>query len=172
MDTMIQRTRTRLQDRRAFTLIEMLTVLAIIAFIMGLSIGAFRDFGRGAGMRGSMLHAKSGFNMARQYAITHRIHTTIHYANLDGEAQGYYYIMIPTNRLVGTTNYLSSGVAFSTGSGFETNPVTFNFDGSCRDDATSITIGLEEWGMSTNGLTGTLRLNTLTGRIRSTISGG
>ena len=44
-----------------FTLIELLAVLAIMALIIGISVGAFHEFGKGAGMRA---HGPNAFRAA------------------------------------------------------------------------------------------------------------
>ena len=58
--------------RTAFTLAELLAVIAIIGIMIAASAPSITSLMRGAGVRGATTQLKSGLSLARQYAITHR----------------------------------------------------------------------------------------------------
>lgn len=116
--------------RAGFTLIELLTVMAIIAIIMAIGVMAFVDIGRNAGMRSSVSKFQSGLALARQWAITHRTRTQVEYNNSPTENRGYYLISAKGSAgLIGTTNFLSEGIAFQL---VAPEKVEFKLDGTCN----------------------------------------
>jgi len=67
--------------RAAFTLIELLVVMVIAVVIMSVSLPAFINIGRGAGMRTAVNSVHSTIALSRQWAITHREKITFEAAN-------------------------------------------------------------------------------------------
>ena len=172
-----------LRRSRAFTLIELLVVMAIMGIMMMITVGAFEHWGRGTGMRTSVLNLRSGLSFARQYAITHRARTFFIYTNgLDaaGIISGYY--LVATNQtgtgLIGTTNFIANGLNFAA-----SNWVEFALDGSCAKTG----VGATPWPTTSgyvardivlqevlrngnprpNGLAVTTIVYRLTGRVKS-----
>jgi len=67
--------RTKLH--RAFTLIELLAVIAIMGLIFAVGIPAFYKFSQSAGLSAGASQLVGTLSLARQYAITHREHTYV-----------------------------------------------------------------------------------------------
>lgn len=61
----------------AFTLLELLAVMAIMVLLMSMSVGAYYGFVRGASLKSSVLSVKTTLQMAKQYAVTHRCRTVV-----------------------------------------------------------------------------------------------
>jgi prepilin-type N-terminal cleavage/methylation domain-containing protein len=163
--------------RASFTLIELLTVMTIMAIMLGVAIAAFKDIGRGAGFRGAILQFKSATSLARQYAVTKRSPTWLHFENVDtatGE-RGLYYLATSEDDdhgLIGKTNYFVSGVVFTdpeTGTpyGISTN-IRFNIDGTCGARLSNfepyIDLAITELGP--RGTSVVTRIYGLTGRVK------
>jgi prepilin-type N-terminal cleavage/methylation domain-containing protein len=55
--------------QQGFTLLELLTVMAIMALVMGMTMASFRGLGRGARLRGAVNTVRSSLSMARQQAV-------------------------------------------------------------------------------------------------------
>jgi prepilin-type N-terminal cleavage/methylation domain-containing protein len=102
-------------SRRAFTLIEMLTVMAIMMVMMAFAIINFLQWGRGAAMRGAVLNIKSSLVVTRQWAVTHRARTDFVYGNCaspSGGQSGYYMVSNSVDGVVGSWNYLPKQITF------------------------------------------------------------
>src|SRR6266404_144895 len=67
----------RTSRRNGFTLIEMLTVIVIIAVILGIGLPAFTNLMKSGGLSGASREVANALGLARQYAITHRTTTRI-----------------------------------------------------------------------------------------------
>src|ERR1035438_4660881 len=63
--------------RDGFTLIEMLTVIVIIAVILGIGVPAFTNLMKSGGLSGASREVANTLGLARQYAITHRTTTRV-----------------------------------------------------------------------------------------------
>src|ERR1039457_6253592 len=67
-----------LKSRKAgFTLIEMLTVIVIIAIILGIGVPTFTNLMKSGGLTGASREVANALGLARQYAITHRTTTQV-----------------------------------------------------------------------------------------------
>ncbi|MCE9613682.1 MAG: hypothetical protein K8T26_05360 [Lentisphaerae bacterium] len=167
--------RTAVLRRSAFTLIELITVMAIMMLILGLSMAAFKDIGRGAGMRGAVLQFKAAMSLARQNAITRRQSTFLNYGN-EGEDRGYYFMTegksgVSGGERQGTMSFLPNGILFVN----EASPfsyVEFKLDGTV---AKTSTFGRDKGSSSyeiavaekpPNGATNYFRVFLQTGRIK------
>lgn len=75
-------------DRAGFTLLELVTVIAIMILLLTLSVGSYRGFVRGAGMAGAVANLRATVSLARQFAVTHRTKTYI-YFDQDGMTARY-----------------------------------------------------------------------------------
>jgi len=60
-----------------FTLIEMLTVIVIIGIVVGLSIPAVENLMKSGGLNAAARQVTNTLNLARQYAITHRVNACV-----------------------------------------------------------------------------------------------
>jgi len=63
--------------RRGFTLLELLTVMAIMLLLMGMTLGTYYGFTRSAGMQGATSNLRATLYEARQFAVTHRRRTHV-----------------------------------------------------------------------------------------------
>jgi type II secretory pathway pseudopilin PulG len=113
-------------------------VLAIMGIMMLVTVVAFTDLGREAGMRAAVLNARSSLSMARQYAITHRAATTFEYGKTYtawNTVRGYYLVytsvVYTSEGVVGDTNYLAEGIWFTND---RPERIQFRFDGSCNPE--------------------------------------
>lgn len=71
--------------RKAFTLIELLAVMAIMILVAGIGIGGYFGMTRGAAIRSAVLNLKSTLSLARQAALTRGKRTYVLF-----ESDGYY----------------------------------------------------------------------------------
>jgi prepilin-type N-terminal cleavage/methylation domain-containing protein len=163
------------RGRAAFTLLEMLTVIAIMGLIMSIAVVAFVDIGRGAAMRSSVLNVRSGLSSARQYAITHRVRTLFEYGNASegGMTNGYYVIANSVSGVIGVTNFVARGICFA-----DSTNVEFALDGSCTGAGWANTAGYvtrdvtlyesrPDGTLRPNGMAVTTVVYKLTGRMKS-----
>jgi prepilin-type N-terminal cleavage/methylation domain-containing protein len=86
--------------RRAFTLTELLVVVAIMGVLMIMTIPAFNGIMKGAKMRSAVTQVRTTLSLARQWAITHSEDT---------------YVVFPTN--TGSMAFRAFGV-FTHGNGY------------------------------------------------------
>ena len=71
----------RPRTRSGFTLLEMLAVILIMGILMSIAATSLFNYGRVAGLRGSVLNLRSNLSLCRQYAITKRMPTSFQYNN-------------------------------------------------------------------------------------------
>jgi len=164
--------------RSGFTLIEMLAVIAIMGLMMAVAVGGFLHWGRNSAMRGAVMNVRAGLGMARQYAITHRVVTDFSFGNSKSEmdVNTGWYTIAATNALIGTTNFLPKGIAFTNDPSeptmFDGGQLSFNFDGSCVGEAvpatTNIVIANSHVGLN---ITATTVVYKLTGRFKCLVWG-
>lgn len=146
----------------SFTLIELLTVIAVMAMIIAIAAPAFVGIGRGAGMRGAVSGTKSTLSLLRQWAITHRERVSFYYYQNVAQSASYYYAANEFGTVLEKTNELPMEVAYK-GSG----KMTFKTDGGLASGSapTNIVIAdrkafsldentLKKKTISINGLTG------------------
>jgi prepilin-type N-terminal cleavage/methylation domain-containing protein len=164
--------------RSGFTLIEMLAVIAIMGLMMAVTVGGFLHWGRNSAMRGAVMNVRAGLGMARQYAITHRAVTAFSFGNSRGEmdVDTGWYTITATNALIGTTNFLPKGIAFtndpSQNTMFDGGQISFNFDGSCVGQAVSATTNIVIMNRHVGlNLTATTVVYKLTGRFKCLVWG-
>jgi len=151
-----------------FTLLELLVVMAIMAVMLTLAVAAFRDMGRGAGMRGGVLQFKATLSMARHTAITKRGISGVVYGNsVDGRA--FYYVTNANDGVIGTESRLPNGIRFKhpdEGMNPFTNSISFKINGAgYKMPNYSTTITISE--TVTNGMETILDINRQTGRVKT-----
>jgi prepilin-type N-terminal cleavage/methylation domain-containing protein len=153
----------RNDSRRAFTLIEMLTVMAIMMIMMAFAMVNFLQWGRGAAMRGATLNVKSSITCTRQWAVTHRTRTDFVYGNCPSPSgvgqSGYYFVSNGVDGMVGSTNFLPKQILFAiTNAAIMTN--SFLMDGTMKS-GTNVFIGI-----CNNNRTNVLQVFQFTGRAK------
>ena len=72
---------TNKKPRRGFSLVELITVLAILTFLIATAVGSYFAWNQTSALRGATDLTLSGLNRARQFAITHRVDTYFNYQN-------------------------------------------------------------------------------------------
>jgi prepilin-type N-terminal cleavage/methylation domain-containing protein len=148
----------------AFTLIELLLVIVLMAIIIGISTPMFIGMGRGAGMRGSVRAVCSTLSLLRQWAITHREQVTFVYfqgADPGTATNASYYYATASGVLIEKTNELPMEVIFD-GDG----SINFKTDGGL-DTTTTIPIVIYDRQSKTAGgdVKKTIKITGLTGGI-------
>lgn len=71
-----------------FTLLELLTVMAIVLILMTMSLAAYHGLTRGASVDGAVLNLRSSMALARQFAVTHRCKVFVRFKQ-DGTNSSY-----------------------------------------------------------------------------------
>ncbi len=108
----------RLRIRRAFTLIELLTVIGLMALIMAISIPSFVGIARSSKMRGARDNLRATLTLSRQWSITHRQKTFVVFPNNinDNNAndKGFraYRAYTDASGYIGEWRYLPEGIVF------------------------------------------------------------
>ncbi|MBA4389088.1 MAG: hypothetical protein C0404_13990 [Verrucomicrobia bacterium] len=145
----------------AFTLLELMTVMFIFAFLMVIAIGGYTDWGRGAAMRGSGQNVRSALAMTRQWAATHGGPALFVYSNDVAFKRGQYFTVGSDSNVIGQHGYLANGVAFQTNGIEPVGAVSFAGDGSClMDSATNtVLVIVREYGRGQHGLQATVSVN-------------
>jgi len=139
MEEMILRT----GKRKAFTLVEMLVVLAIIAMLLGISLPFTSGFGKGLRIKTAARAILGTLRVARSNAITYREKYSVIF---DVDA-GEYWIEDSDARTFERKRRLPSSIEFRIPDDEEADPVTFEDDevvfyttGAAKGMSGSITI--------------------------------
>ncbi len=84
------------KNNSAFTLLELLTVMAIMVIMMSIAGASYYGMRQGAAMRGSVSNLTTTLSLARQYAVNHRART---YVNLwYDETNSFYQVFVEAGR--------------------------------------------------------------------------
>jgi prepilin-type N-terminal cleavage/methylation domain-containing protein len=150
---------TQLDRHPAFTLIELLAVLAVMLIVLSMVAIAVIDWGRESGMRASATTIERALTMARGRAVAHR-ESTVFVSSLPAVTPGAFVITNATG-LLGDTNYLRQGIAFD-----ENSAATIRFSPRGAPDGGEAVIVLREVYRGPEGLSCTIRVDGVTGQTR------
>ena len=154
--------RLRHKKRQGFTLLEILAVLTIMMIMMGMAMFAFVEWGRGGALRSATNNVKAGIARARTHTITFREPSWIVCTNTStGILRGYYFVANAADGLLGVTNFLPEGLAFTTDTD---SPLTFKLDGSLEGGAATKYVEIYEPFRPAGGVINRIRVYPLTGR--------
>lgn len=93
-------------DQAGFTLLELLTVMAIMMLLMGVTVGGYYGFLRGASRQGAVMNLRSSLSAARQFAVTRRCRTYVFF--WQNGTNGHYVACMEEGRAVGPdANFLT-----------------------------------------------------------------
>ncbi len=125
--------------RSGYTLLEMVAVLALMATLLTLAVGAFLGWGQTHAVNAAEVQMLTGLARAREYAVTQRRETILTATNVTvalGQ-RGYFNLSFIGDdgvaRPLGPTNALPRGVRFAL-DGQDPASVAFRPDGACADD--------------------------------------
>jgi len=149
--------------KQAFTLVEMLVVLAVIALILSLSIPFTSGFGKGLRLKTAARAILGTLRVAKSNAITYRQKYTVFFDKED-EA---YWIEDSEGRLFERKRELPSSIKFENPDDENTDPITFEDDkvvfystGAIEGGSGSVTITNKQGNSKTISIIGS------TGKIR------
>jgi prepilin-type N-terminal cleavage/methylation domain-containing protein len=84
--------------KKAFTLLELLVVMVIVAVISAIAIPMFMSVGKGVALRGAVSSVSANISLSRQWAISRRIPVGFLYATITtNTALPYSYYLIVDN---------------------------------------------------------------------------
>jgi prepilin-type N-terminal cleavage/methylation domain-containing protein len=140
---------SRIGNRRAFTLVEMLVVLAIMAMIMAISVPFTSGFGKGLKIKTAARAIVGIMRVARSNAVTFRKN----YSVVFDVKKGRYWIEDDAGRVYEKKYYLPSSVRFEVKGDDKIDPITFENDrltfkssGSIEGPSGSVTITDKQGG--------------------------
>jgi Tfp pilus assembly protein FimT len=142
-------------------MIEILCVLAIFVILLSIAVASSVHWGRATRMRGSIQAARSSLDQARQWAVTHGAPTAFVFANAPNLPRGYFVVASSSQGVIGTTNYLASGIVWDG----TTGSIAFLPDGSADEPADRLLV-LSEANRGAAGLVSTITVYRVTGRTR------
>lgn len=164
----------------AYSLIELLCVMALVLVLLAIALPSTTDWGRGAAMRTSAANLRSSLAVARRWAVSHGTRTSLVFGNEQAIDRGYCVVMSSASGRIGQTNYLAKGIGFYTAGSvnsvpFDTNDVgslEFALDGSCTAGALSnladtVDIVLAEPNRLPGGMRATITVYRTTGYARA-----
>ena len=88
--------------RQGFTLLELLTVMAIMVIMMSIAGASYYGMSRGAALRGSTANLTTALSLARQFAVNHR--NTTYVKLWQDTTNANYQVYIKAGRHVGANN--------------------------------------------------------------------
>ena len=143
--------------KHAFTLVEMLVVLAVMAMLLGISIPFTSGFGKGLRIKTAARAILGTLRVARSNAVTYRKE----YAVIFDVDNGEYWIEDPDERIFERKRRLPSAIKFKVEGDEESDPITFADDkvifyptGAIEGSSGSITITDRRGGTRTISIIG------------------
>ena len=152
------------KNRRSFTLIEMLVVLAVIVLILGVSVPFFASFSKGAKLKTVASDVSEILNSARSLAITNRKNYSVVFDFIDYPHS--YYIIDEKDQLFGKRYYLPSSIRFhrpnnpDSPTTFSSAKATFSSTGGLIGNSGSV------WIADTKGGFRCVTVSNTTGRVK------
>ena len=138
--------------KHAFTLVEMLVVLAVMAMLLGISIPFTSGFGKGLRIKTTARAILGTLRVARSNAVTHRKERAVIFDVENGE----YWVEDPDGRILERKRRLPSAIKFQVKDNEESDPITFEDDrviffptGAIEGSSGSITITDRQGGSRT-----------------------
>jgi len=129
-------------SRKAFTLMEMLVVLAVVVLLLGVSIPFFASFTKGAKLKTAVKDVSAVLNTAHNLSITHRKNYSVNFEF--SQRPHCYYITDVDSQLYEKRYYLPSSIRFyrpqdpARPTTFSSNRATFSPTGGLAGSAGSI----------------------------------
>ncbi len=145
---------TSITGKKAFTLMEMLIVLAVITLLLGISIPFVANFTKGAKLKTAAKDVFAILNTARNLSLTYRKNYSIIF---DTSVTPHAYYIIDEDENVYRKKYsLPSSISFSVSDGRS----TFSSTGGLATGSNSIAI------FDSKGASRTITISSATGRIK------
>ena len=131
------------------TLIEMLTVLAIIMVMLGISVASYFGIFRTTALRGALANLNSDLNLARQSAMSHRSHAYVFFNQSSNEAT--YIVCLQAGIHIGNdSTTLVTTIPMDTNDVPTTNYIVYNFTSGTSAPVASASFSMSgEWEITT-----------------------
>ena len=154
---MTTQTRTGQARRRGFTLVEILSVMAILVLFLTIATPAVIDWGRASRMRAARATVQASLGLAREVAMAHDRDVTWYATNLQQRKSGALWLELE-EELYGSTNRLARGFVFNPDANMS---VAFKGDGTLQ--GSDAWIGIFEESRGESGLISSVRVYRVTG---------
>ena len=143
--------------RRGFTLVEILSVMAILVLFLAVATPAVIDWGRASRMRAARATVQASLGLAREVAMAHDQPVTWYATNLVQGEMGVLWLEFE-EKLYGSSNRLGRGLVFTLDADTR---VAFRGDGTL--DGEDAWIGIFEESRGEAGLVSSVRVYRVTG---------
>jgi len=120
----------KLENRRAFTLVETIVVISIIVVVVAISWISIRQLQPSLRLRSSVRELATDFRYAQQKAVTEQVNYGIGFSST---TNSYHVLRYETTTQQVFEKFLSQGISFQQISGFENNEVIFNPYGAVKE---------------------------------------
>lgn len=142
----------------SFTIIELMTIMVIMALVMSLVVMSVIDWSRVAAMRGSAAAVETGLQAARQQAIVTR--SPVSFTGSDSHRIPGWFLLADGEGQIGMSNNLNRGIAFHQTSATQ---ATFTASGAVSEG--TLMFILDEPHRGERALTATIEVYGITGHI-------
>lgn len=124
------------EKSNGFTLVELMTAIAVLAILAGIAVPSFRDFTANQRLRGAAFDLRTDLTLARSEALKRNSNVTITVRTADGWQSGW--TVTSGGATLRSRNDLGSGVIVTT----DVVSITFNGNGRVASPVGTVEIEL------------------------------